>query len=162
LQIAVRRGQKEHSALKYFWSYEKRLQEIEQTTDRQEISAYRNKAHEAPAIIGCAFERKGGKFLHHFLPSVAGLSQTESIDMNAQLQKYFEFVANVWLSFAPSDLKAQFPRSFRFPVTVPHSYLGELPAALENCPQLEVFIEAYDRPDAGTATRRDANSADTL
>ena len=59
LQIAVKRGQKEHPTLKYFWSYEKRLQEIEQTTDRQEISAYRNKAHEAPAIIGCAWEGKG-------------------------------------------------------------------------------------------------------
>ena len=67
LQIAVKRGQKEHPTLKYFWSYEKRLQEIEQTTDRQEINAYRNKAHEAPAIIGCAWEGKGGKFLHHSL-----------------------------------------------------------------------------------------------
>ena len=65
--------------------------------------------------------------------------------MNEQLQRYFEFVANVWLSFAPSDVKDSFPRSFRFPVTIPHSYVGELPAELKEVRQLEVSIEAVER-----------------
>jgi len=130
LRAAITRGQKEHSALKYFWSYEKRLQEIENTTIRQEITAYRNK-HEIPAIIGCAWEQKGGKFLHHFLPSMVG-HQQESIDINAQLQQYFEFVANVWLSFVPGGFKEKFPRSFRFPVTVPNSYLAARGASLDS------------------------------
>jgi hypothetical protein len=156
LKIAVTRGQKEHATLKYFWSFEKRLEEIEQTAIRQEISAYRNKGHEIPAIIGCAWDKKGGKFLHHFLPSIVGHAQNESIDMNTCLQQYFEFVANVWLSFAPGDLKSKFPRSFRFPITIPHSYLGELPPELNAVPQLEVLIEAYDRVNVSTGTGEDA------
>jgi hypothetical protein len=156
LKIAVTRGQKEHPTLKYFWSYEKRLEEIEQKAIRREISAYRNKGHEIPAIIGCAWEKKGGKFLHHFLPSIVGHSQNESIDMNARLQEYFEFVANVWLSFAPSDLKSQFRRSFTFPITIPNSYLGELPPELTGIPQLTVAVEAYDRADVNTETRNGA------
>jgi len=127
LRAGITRGQKELPAEKYFWDYEKRLGEAETTAIRKEINVYRNKGHEIPAIIGCAWDKKGGKFLHHFLPSIRGLEPKESIDMNEQLQKYFEFVANVWLSFAPSDLKKEFPRDFKFPVTVPHSFLGELP-----------------------------------
>jgi len=156
LRIAVIRGQKEHSDLKYFWSYERGLDEIERTAERQQISAYRNKAHESPAIIGCRWE-KGGKFLHHFLPSIVGHPPNESNEMNAQLQQYFEFVANVWLSFAPSDLKSKFPRNFQFTVTVPNSYIGELPPELENAPQLSVSIEAYDRTaDASAKTGQGA------
>ena len=151
LRIAVIRGQKEHSDLRYFWSYEGRLQEIEKTAERQQINAYRNKAHELPGIIGCSWEKKGGKFLHHFLPSIAGHPPNESNDINPQLQHYFEFVGNVWLSFAPSDLKSRFPRNFQFPVTVPYSYIGELPPGLENAPQLTVSIEAYERTDDASA-----------
>jgi hypothetical protein len=147
LRAAIARGQEEHSTLKYFWSWEKTLEEIEREAIRQEISAYRNKGHEIPAIIGCAWDKKGGKFLHHFLPSILGHEQKESIDLNTQLQQYFEFVANVWLSFVPGNLKGKFPRSFRFPVTVPNSYLGELPPELQGVPQLEVSIEAYERED---------------
>jgi hypothetical protein len=154
LRIAIKRGQKEHPAEKYFWTCEKRLEEIEQTAARREISAYRNKGHEIPAIIGCAFDEKGGKFLHHFLPSILGHEQKESNNMIASLREYFESVADVWLSFAPSDLKDRFPRSFKFPVTVPHSFLGELPPGLEAVPQLEVSIEAYDRTGADEDSRR--------
>jgi hypothetical protein len=110
--------------------------------------AYRNKGHEIPAIIGCKWEEKGGKFLGHFLPAIAGHKQDESIDMNQQLQKYFEFVANVWLSFVPGDLKGKFPRDFKFAVTIPHSFLGELPPELVELRQLEVSIEAYHRNQA--------------
>jgi len=156
LKIAVTRGQKEHPALKYFWSFEKRLEEFEQTAIRQEISAYRNKGHEIPAIIGCEWDEKGGKFLHHFLPSIVGHAQSESIDMNTRLQQYFEFVANVWLSFTPSDLKAEFPRSFTFPITIPNSYLGELPPELKGIPQFAVSIEAYDRANVSAGTGEDA------
>jgi hypothetical protein len=148
LRGAVTRGQKEHSDLKYFWSWEKRLDEIEREDVRQEISAYRNKGHDIPAIIGCAWEKKGGKFLYHFLPTIAGRQGKEPIDMNTQLQQYFEFVANVWLSFVPGDLKSKFPRSFGFPVTIPNSYLGELPPELRRPPQLEVSMEAYNREEA--------------
>jgi hypothetical protein len=138
LRIAVTRGQKEHPDLKYFWSVEKRLGEIDQTLERREINAYRNKGHQFPAIIGCAWEGKGGKFLHHFLPYIEGLTHTESIDMNARLQHYFEFVCNLWFSFVPSNLKPKFPRDFKFPVTIPHSYIGELPPELKQVPQLEI------------------------
>lgn len=155
LRIAIRRGQKEHSEQKYFWSFEKSLHEIEQTSIYGEINAYRNKAHEFPAIIGCAWDKKGGKFLHHFLPSIDGQERKENIELNTQLQRYFEFVANVWLSFAPGDFKEQFPRDFRFAVTVPHSYIGELPPGLEKAPQLEVSIEAFDREHASTGPNAD-------
>jgi hypothetical protein len=127
--------------VKYFWDFEKRLQEIEQLPNYREINAYRNNAHEIPAIIGCAWEKKGGRFLHHFLPSIAGREKKEDIDMNTQLQRYFEFAANAWLSFAPGDFKEKFPRNFKFTVTVPHSFLGELPPELKGAPQLEVSIE---------------------
>ncbi len=152
LKIAITRGQKEHPTLKYFWSSEKRLEKIEQSAIRQEISAYRNKGHEIPAIIGCAWDKRGGKFLHHFLPSIAGHAQNEAIDMNTRLQEYFEFVANVWLSFAPGDFKTKFPRSFTFPVTIPNSYLGEIPPELKGIPQFAVGIEAYDRADVSVET----------
>ncbi len=62
--------------------------------------------------------------------------------MSAELHKYFEFVAGVWLWFAPSEQKAHFPRDFMFTVTVPHSYIGELPEELEgDVRQLEVHLE---------------------
>jgi hypothetical protein len=145
LRTAITRGQKEHGELKYFWKWEQDLKTIEETPLRREISAYRNKGHEIPAIIGCAWEGKGGKFVRHFLPTIDGHEPKESTDMNTQLQRYFEFVANVWLSFAPYDFKDKFPRNFKFPVTVPHSFIGELPPELESVSQLEVAIEAYDR-----------------
>jgi hypothetical protein len=68
--------------------------------------------------------------------------------MNQQLQKYFEFVVNLWLSFVPEPYKTQFPRSFRFPVTIPFSYIGDIPDELRNVPQLQVNIEARSL-DAG-------------
>lgn len=147
LRTAITRGQKEHGELKYFWKWEQDLKRIEETPLRQEISSYRNKGHEIPAIIGCTWEGKGGKFLRHFLPTIDGHQPKESSDMNSQLQLYFEFVANVWLSFAPGDFKQKFPRNFKFPVTVPHSFIGELPPELKSVPQLEVSIEAYNRGD---------------
>ena len=142
LRIAIVRGQKEHSKISYFWSAEKRFKELMEAPISQEINAYRNKAHELPAIIGCKWAEKGGKFLYHFLPVIVGHEHVADIEMNEQLQKYFEFVANVWLSFLPSDLKERFPRNFKFFITIPHSYIGVLPAGLENAPQLEVRIEA--------------------
>ncbi len=99
LQAAINRGQKEHGDLKYFWKWGQDLKKIEESPLRQEISAYRNKGHEIPAIIGCTWEEKGGKFIRHFLPTINGHEPKEPIDMNTQLQRYFEFVANVWLSF---------------------------------------------------------------
>lgn len=142
LRIAVTRGQKEHPNLKYFWSFEKRLDKIDQTLERREINAYRNRGHQIPAIIGCAWESKGGKFLHHFLPYIDGLTHTESIDMNDRLLHYFEFASSVWFSFVPSNLKPKFPRDFKFPITIPHSYVGELPPELKQVPQLEIQLEA--------------------
>lgn len=145
LRIAITRGQKEHSDLTYFWGYEKKLDEIEKTSIRQQINAYRNISHQTPAIIGCAWDKRGGTFLHHFLPSIRGREQEEPGDMNAQLKRYFESVANWWLDFVPGSLKDRFPRSFKFTVTVPNSFLGELPVDLKEAPQLEVSIEAYEK-----------------
>jgi hypothetical protein len=144
LDISVKRGQKEHPTERYFWTYEGRLKTIEQETTRKEINAYRNKAHEAPAIIGIIWTGEH-KFVHHFLPSIHGLGQNDGIDMNEKLQEYFEYTANVWLSFAPSDFKNRLPRDFRFVVSVPHTYNGELPPGLEHPPQLEVHIQAFDK-----------------
>jgi hypothetical protein len=145
LRAAINRGQKEHGDLKYFWKWEQDLKRVEESPLRQEISAYRNKGHDIPAIIGCTWEGKGGKFIRHFLPTINGHDPKESIDMNLQLQRYFEGVANVWLSFAPGGFKEKFPRDFRFPVTVPYSFLGELPPELRSVPQLEVSVEAYEK-----------------
>jgi hypothetical protein len=152
LRAAITRGQKEHGDLKYFWNWEQDLERIEQSPLRQEISAYRNRAHEIPAIIGCTWEEKGGKFVRHFLPTIKGHAPKESSDMNMQLQRYFEFVANVRLSFAPGDFKDRFPRNFKFPVTIPYSFLGELPPELKSVRQLEVSVEAYDK-DAEEAAK---------
>jgi hypothetical protein len=142
LRTAVTRGQKEQPNEKYFWFYEKKLEELEQAQLRREINAYRNKGHEITAIIGCSWESETNKFGHHFLPTIEGHEPKESTDMTTQLHKYFEFVASVWHSFAPSDLKDKFPRNFEFPVTVPHSFLGELPPELKGVPQFAVSIEA--------------------
>jgi hypothetical protein len=146
LRIAIKKGQKEHGDLKYFWTWGKQLEQIETSALYKEINAYRNKSHEFPGIIGTQWEDTAGqpKFLHHFLPTIAGLEATEDVDINEQLQKYFEFAANVWLSFGPGDYKERFPRDFKFLVTVPHSFLGDLPAELQGVPQLEVSIVAQD------------------
>ena len=56
LRAAITRGQKEHGELKYFWQWEKALDEIEQGASRREISAYRNQGHQFPAIIGCQWD----------------------------------------------------------------------------------------------------------
>ena len=53
LKTAITRGQKELPSEKYFWAYEKRLNELEELPIRQEIKDYRNMAHQTPAIIGC-------------------------------------------------------------------------------------------------------------
>jgi hypothetical protein len=143
LDISVKRGQKEQPNERYFWNYEKELKKIEEGTIRKEISAYRNTGHTTPAIIGQNWTSEH-KFVHHFLPSIKGLSQHDDTDMNETLHKYFVYTANVWLSFAPSDLKKKFPRDFHFVVSVPYSYVGELPPGLEHPPQLEVHITAYD------------------
>jgi len=146
LRIAIKKGQKEHADLKYFWAWGKALEKIESSEIYKEISAYRNKSHEFPGIIGSKWEDSGTgpKSVHHFLPTIAGLKAKEGIDINAQLQKYFEFAANVWLSFAPGDYKERFPRNFKFLVTVPHSFTGELPPELNGVPQLEVSVVAQD------------------
>lgn len=62
--------------------------------------------------------------------------------MDTQLQRYFEFVANVWFAFAPDDYKDKFPRNFKFPVTIPHTFIGELPPELKQAQQLEVQLMA--------------------
>ena len=79
------------------------------------------------------------------LPSLAGHEAKESIDLNEQLQTYFEYVENVWRLFVPDPLKSKFPRSFRVPVTVPFFHLGEVPAEGPGLPQLNILLEAYDR-----------------
>jgi hypothetical protein len=154
LRIAINKGQKEHADLKYFWAWGKALEKIEALSIYKEINAYRNKSHEFPAIIGCKWEDKGAgpKFVGHFLPTIAGHESKENVDINDQLQKYFEFAANVWLSFSPVDFKEQFPRNFKFAVTVPHTFLGEFPAELKGVPQLEVSIVAQDPPTPAKAT----------
>jgi len=145
LRAAIKRGQKEHPDLQYFWAYEEKLEELEENPFCKEINAYRNMAHSIPAIIGCAWEGKGGKFLHHFLPTIAGHEKKESTDINSDLSRYFEFVANVWLAFAPGELKDKFSRNFIFPVTIPGTFIGELPPELTGVPQLHVSVEAYEK-----------------
>ena len=147
LRIAVRRGKKEQPLEKYFPAYERQIEEFEKNPLRQEIKAYRNKAHNIPAIIGQRWEHKGGRFVLHFLPTPDGQEPKEN--MNAQLQHYFEFVAGVWHSFAPSELKDRFPRSFKFPVTVPYSNLADdLPPELKNAHQLEVVVSEDKKGDS--------------
>jgi len=154
LRTAITYGQIEYPDLKYFWSYEKRLDEIEQFALRQEIRDYRNMGHQNPAIIGCKWDG-GDHFLHHFLPTISGHQPKEDIDMNTRLQQYFEFATNVWLEFAPGDFKEQFPRDFRFPVTVPYMFAGELPKELSGVPQLEVSVESYSREKAVAEVEKD-------
>ena len=59
LRTAITRGQREHPEAKYFWAYEKRLNEIEQSTIRQVITDYRNMGHQNPAIIGSKWDSEG-------------------------------------------------------------------------------------------------------
>ncbi len=149
LRIAINKGQKEHPEERYFWLWGKSLEEIEATPIYKEINAYRNKSHEFPAIIGIKWidDADGHPvFVHHFLPSIAGHAAKEDIKLIEQLQKYFEFAANVWLSFSPEYFKEKFPRDFRFTVTIPHTYLGELPPELSGVPQLEMHVVAQDLP----------------
>jgi hypothetical protein len=149
LRIAINKGQKEHTEEKYFWAWGKALEKIEESTLFKEINAYRNKSHEIPAIIGNKWVNDANGhpvFVHHFLPTITGHEAKEDIKLIDQLQKYFEFAANVWLSFSPGDFKEKFPRNFKFTVTVPHTFVGDLPADLRVAPQLEVSIVAQDPP----------------
>jgi hypothetical protein len=147
LRIAINEGQKEHAETKYYRGWGKSLEEIEASPIYKEINAYRNKSHEFPAIIGNKWiHDANGRpvFVHHFLPTVAGHEAKEDIKLVDQLQKYFEFAAYVWLSFSPGDFKQNFSRNFRFTVTVPYTYLGELPPELYGVPQFEVHVVAQD------------------
>lgn len=146
LESATRRGKKDYPKEQYFYSAERKLETIRQSSIPKEIDAYRNEGHNIPGIIGQKWEEKGGKFLHHFLPSIQGHQPKESVELNHQLQIYFEYVVNLWLSFVPEPLKSKFPRSFSFPVTVPFFYLGDLPPELGPAPQLLISLEAYNRP----------------
>jgi hypothetical protein len=149
LRIAISKGQKEHAKQKYFWSWGKALEKIEGSPIYKEISAYRNTSHEIPAIIGIKWVNDpNGRpvFVHHFLPTIAEHEAKEDIKLIDQLQTYFEFAANVWLSFSPGDFKEKFPRNFKFTVTVPHTFIGELPLELRGVGQLEVSVVAQDQP----------------
>jgi hypothetical protein len=100
--------------LKYFWQWEKALDEIEKGTLRKGISAYRNQGHQYPAIIGCKW---GGddKFVRHFLPTINGHEPKDEIDIKELLQRYFEFVVNVWLSLHLETLRKNSRVTSRFP-----------------------------------------------
>jgi hypothetical protein len=147
LRTAIIRGQEQHPEIKYFWTVEKRLNKIDQHALRQKIRAYRNMGHQNPAIIGCSWDA-GGHFLHHFLPTISGHQKQEKIDMNTRLQQLFEFAVSVWLMFVPRESKERLPRDFRFPVTVPYMYLGQLPKELRATQQLEVVVQLYKRETA--------------
>ncbi len=144
LRAAIIRGQKEHPENRNFWSWEEWLKKVEALPISREINAYRNKAHEIPAIIGCGWD-KDHKFTHHFLPTIEGYEPKENIDIKDQLQKYFEHTAAVWHHFAPPDLK--FPHDFKFTVTIPYTHLGGLPPELDGVQQLEVEIEAFNKEE---------------
>jgi hypothetical protein len=146
LEVAIRRGKNEYPNERYFYSQERQLETIRQSSIPKEIEAYRNEGHNIPAIIGQKWEEKGGKFLHHFLPSIQGHEPKESVELNDQLQLYFEYAVNVWLSFVPVPYKSKFPRNFSFPVTVPFFYLRDLPPELGEVRQLQISLEAYERP----------------
>lgn len=146
LRAAVTRGRKENPDEPYFAEYAILLDSLEEQPPRREIRDYRNMGHQNPAIIGTAWtvERQ---FLHHFLPSISGHTPQENLELNARLQHYFEYAANIWLNFAPGELKDRFPRDFSFPVTIPFLYVGVRPPGLAEAPQLLVHIQSY----SGTA-----------
>jgi hypothetical protein len=160
LRTAITRGQKEHLGVPYFWAYAKRLEAFEKMTIREEIRDYRNMGHQKPGAIGCKWDDKHN-FVHHFLPTISGHDPKEDIDMNARLQEYFEFAANVWFDFAPGDFKEAFPRDFKFPVTVPYEYVGEPSEEIGSTPRLEVRIVPYSREKAGTEAEKDAGESIT-
>ena len=145
LRSAVKKGKQDYPDERYFWGYEKRLDKIDELTIRKEIKDYRNMAHETPGIIGCKWSSEDHRFLHHFLPTIAGYEDKEHVELPARLQEFFEFAANVWLEFAPSELKDRFPRDFRFPITIPYTFDGELPEILVGAPQLEVQVNSYHK-----------------
>jgi len=144
LGTAIKRGKSEQPETQYFWSYEKLFEKIEQTDIRKEIRDYRNMSHQIPAIIGVRWHSLDN-FSHLFLPTISGHTNREDVDLTTRLKEYFEFAANVWLNFAPCELKDEFPRDFTFPVTVPNLFLGELPNELQAVPQLQVTVQSYDR-----------------
>src|SRR5208282_2508338 len=146
IEAAINRGKKEHSDIQTFYGRERQLAAVLQSRTATDIEAYRNEGHNIPGIIGQRWQEKGGKFLYHFLPTLRENQSSEPAEMTQQLQAYFEFVANLWLAFVPEPYKSKFPRDFSFPVTVPFSYIGELPVELEGgVPQLQVQLEAFDR-----------------
>jgi hypothetical protein len=158
LRTAISRGQREHPDLKYFWEFERQLNELEETAIRAEIKDYRNMSHENPGIIGCNWDANH-HFLHHFLPVISGHERTAGLELNEQLQQYFEFVVNVWLDFVPGDFKEAFPRDFCFPVTVPYMFTGELPQGVGSSPQLHVTLQSYTRKDPTTAPAEDTTTS---
>lgn len=146
LEVAIRRGKNEYPEERYFYSHERQLERIRESPIPKEIEAYRNEGHYIPAIIGQQWEEESGKFSHHFFPSIQDYQPKDSVELNHQLQIYFEYAVNLWLSFVPEPYKSRFPRSFSFPVTVPFFYLGNLPPELRDVRQLQVCLEAYEKP----------------
>jgi hypothetical protein len=162
LRTAVKKGKQDYPDERYFWTYDKHLDKIDELTIRKEIKDYRNLAHETPGIIGCKWSSEDHLFLYHFLPTIAGYQDKEHIELSARLQEFFEFAANVWLEFAPSELKDKFPRDFRFPITIPYMFEGELPDSLIGIPQLEVQVNSYEKePSTGGSTENREKSSPT-
>ena len=141
LRAAVTRGRQEQPDNPYFTEYSAFLESLEEQPLRREIRDYRNTGHQNPAIIGIAWTAEH-QFLHHFLPTIAGHTPQEELELNMRLQRYFEYAASIWLNFAPSDLKDRFPRDFSFPVTIPFLYSGARPPGLADAPQLLVHIQS--------------------
>jgi aspartyl-tRNA synthetase len=158
IEAAINRGKKEHPDQQYFYAWERWLGQIRQSPIPKEIEAYRNEGHNIPAIIGQRWDRRG-KFLGHFLPSVKGCESKDSVELGQQLQVYFEYVANLWLHFVPEPHKSKFPRNFSYSVTIPSTYLGELPAELQgDVRQLQVSLEAFERPIPEVDMQNDSGS----
>lgn len=145
LQIAVKCGKKEYPDSNYFEQYQEQLGRIERSTTFIEIKDYRNWSHRIPGIIGCNWDA-GGNFLHHFLPTISGHSPKENVDLNLLLRQYFEFAANVWFDFIPQKLHDKYPRNFRFPVTVPYLFTGDIPEGVKSMLQCEVLVQRQE-PD---------------
>lgn len=146
LRIAIVRGQQEQEKKIYFWEWETKLKAIEETAIRKEISAYRNQGHQFPAIIGCNWTADH-KFVGHFLPTIEGHEPKESTNLISELDKYFQYVAGLWLSFLSGSSELNFPRDFKFPVSVPYSFIGDLPPLLKSVPHFEIAIELVTRKD---------------
>jgi hypothetical protein len=138
LRLAIKRG-RESGDLdpRTYILLEKKIADAKNSTEGREINIYRNAAHKVPGVI--ARWGTDNWFGCHFLPEIGDELTPDEIKaatpqpaqtLEDKLHAYFLFVANLCSGILKQTIPKEWklPATFTFPVTIPTSFTGNVPA----------------------------------